>query len=400
MAKSKIHVGLEIGTSKTCMVVGELYPNGATKILGMGEVKTAGVRKGEVYDIHQATNSVIEAWSLAQEHADVDIISVFVSVTGAHIHGFNNRGTYALPRGQEVIKLEHIDEVNDLAQDVPVEASMTVLHRSPGNFILDGNDNLSTPLGLSAQVIERDYHISQGNKMRINNSLRCVREAPLDIEAAVFAPYATALVALSESARQAGCLLIDIGAGTTDYCLYKDDQPIVSGCIAVGGDHITNDIHTICGLSLDDAELVKITDGDAFLPPSRAVGLAKVPSAHGGEEVAIARSDLNKIIQARLVETLEIVQERLPEDLRTGLAGGVYLTGGTSLMRGIDGLVAQIFQSEARAIELPKEGKMSYFDDPRYYTVIGLIRYAQKADMERSIEEKPSLMKRFFQLFK
>lgn len=401
MAKSKIHVGLEIGTSKTCMVVGELHPSGAMTILGLGEVKSAGVRKGEIFDIHQAIDSVIGAWNLAQEHADVDIISVFVAVTGAHIEGANNRGTYRLPKGENVVDSLHIDEVVSLAKDVPIDSDRTVIHRSPGMFILDGNENMSYPEGLSGSTLECDYHIVHGNKMRINNTLRCVREVPLEVEEMVFSPVATGLATLSESARKRGCLLIDIGGGTTDFCLYHENCPVVSGCIAVGGDHLTNDIHTICNIPIDDAELIKVTEGDASTPPSRAVGVAKLPSQRGREEVVIPRSELNKIIQARLQETMEIVKQKLPEHLRENLQGGIYLTGGTSLLRGINVLVEDVFHSPAYKLNTPDITNVtSYLDDPRYYTAIGLIRYAQRADAELMEQPKKSFLKRIFGVFR
>lgn len=399
MAKSKIHVGLEIGSSKTCMVVGETKSDGSVTLLGIGEVKSAGVRKGEIVDLAQACQCVTDAWNLAQDHADADILSVYLSVTGAHIQGVSNRGTYRLPEGENVIAEDHMDEVNRIAQDIPLGSDSFVIHRSPGKYTVDGNDLITHPEGLSGHTLDVDFHIVHGIKSRIHNSLRCVREVPLEVEDVVFAPIATGLAVLDRQHREAGCLLIDIGGGTTDFCLYMDDQPIVSGCIPVGGDHITSDIHQLTNIPLTRAEILKITEGDASSSASRAVGIAKLPATEVMREVSIERAVLNDIIHQRVAETLQIVKSKLPAKAQQGLPGGVFLSGGTSLLRGIGELAGTIFRTSVFQLDRADvSGTPSYLEDPRFRTAIGIIRYAQLRDAEPQPDS--SLMKKLFGWFK
>lgn len=399
MAKSKIHVGLEIGSSKTCMVVGETKADGSVTLLGIGEVKSAGVRKGEIVDLAQACQCVTDAWNLAQDHAEADILSVFLSVTGSHIQGVSNKGTFRLPDSESIITEDHMDEVSRIAQDIPLNGDSFVMHRSPGKFTLDGNEQITHPEGLSGHTLDVDYHIVHGIKTRIHNSLRCVREVPLEVEGIVFAPIATGLAVLDRQHREAGCLVIDIGGGTTDFCLYMDDQPIVSGCIPVGGDHITSDIHQLADIPLTRAEILKITEGNASFSASKAVGIAKLPATEVMREVAIERAVLNDIIHQRVSETLKFVRNRLPANARQGLPGGVFLSGGTSLLRGIGELAGHIFSTSVFQLDRADiSGTPSYLEDPRFRTAIGIIRYAQLRDAEPA--QDPSLLRKLLGWFK
>lgn len=385
MAQTKIHVGLEIGTSKTCMVVGEVKPDATVTIIGVGEVKSAGVTKGEIADPSRAIQCIYDAWALAQDHADVDIMTVYLSVTGSHIIGSNNRGTFRLPEDENIISHEHMEEVKEIAKDIPLNPDQFVLHRVPGFYSVDGQDNLSNPEGLSGRTIDIDCHIIHGMKTRITNSLRCVREVPLEVEDVVFAPLAAAQYVLSRQCKQAGALLIDMGGGTTDYVLYVEGQLVASGCVPIGGDHITNDIHLSTGIPWVQAELLKKTEGDAFGAVGRGSDIARVPGDGVRKEAAVERALLNNLIQDRILETLKLVKSKLPEDVfKSHKCREVYFCGGASLMRGVGELASRVFgvpinqPSELEGADAP-----AYLDDPRFATAIGLIRYAQILDAEQ-----------------
>ena len=216
MAKSTIHVGLEIGTSKTCMVVGEVKADGSVKILGVGETKSVGVRKGEISDFHQVRTCVREALLEAEDFCDVDISSVVLAVTGSHIEGINNRGTYRLPEDANEVEEEHIDEVKEIAQDIAIPTDNVYLHNVVRKYILDDQQHATKPLGLIGKSLESDFHIIHGVRSRIQNSIKCVREIPLDVDEVVFAPIASAQIALNRERKDEGALVIDIGGGTTD----------------------------------------------------------------------------------------------------------------------------------------------------------------------------------------
>lgn len=386
--RTKIHVGLEIGTSKTCFVVGEVKPDTAVRILGIGTTKTAGVRKGEIYDFPQARACVRDALVKAEDASDVEIGSVFLAVTGSHIHGVNNRGTFRLPEGQSIVEAEHVEEAKTIARDVHIPADHVHLHPIIRNYLLDGLYQNTSPTGLYGRTVEADFHVVHGIGARIQNSIRLVRETPLEVDDVVFSPIATAQMALNQEQRERGALVIDVGGGTTDYALYIDGSIAASGCIPVGGDHITNDIHLVTGLPFSTAERLKIAEGDASADPSRSVGIAKLDDDRGYAEVEVRRSILNEVIRQRLEETLRLVRQRLPEGAVETLGSGVFLTGGTSLMRGFSELAFEIFGRDIYRPEPPDvSGVQTSFKDPRYATAIGLIRYAQILETERPVHD-------------
>jgi len=381
--RSKIHVGLEIGTSKTCFVVGEVKPDTAVRILGIGTTKTAGVRKGEVYDFPQARACLRDALIKAEDASDVEIGSVFLAVTGSHIHGVNHRGTFRLPEGQSVVEPDHVEEAKTIARDVHIPADHVHLHPIIRNYWLDGLYQRACPIGLYGRTVEADFHIVHGIGTRIQNSIRLVRETPLEVDDVVFSPIATAQMALNQEQRERGALVIDVGGGTTDYALYQEGAIAASGCIPVGGDHVTNDLHLVTGLPFSTAEKLKILEGDASADPSRSVGIAKLDDARGFAEVEVRRSILNEVIRQRLEETLRLVRQRLPEGAVETLGAGVFLTGGTSLMRGFSELAFEVFGRDIYRPEPPDvSGVQASFKDPRYATAIGLIRYAQILETE------------------
>jgi len=386
--RSKIHVGLEIGTSKTCMVVGEVKADSAVKILGIGETKSAGVRKGEIFDYSQTRACLKDALAKAEDASDVEIGSVFLSVTGSHIEGINNRGTIRVPEGEKVVAQEHVEEARTIAREVQIPQDHVYLHPIIRNYWLDGLEHPTSPAGLFGTTVEADFHIVHGIGTRLQNSIKLVREMPLEVDDIVFAPIATAQMALDREQREAGALVIDIGAGTTDYALYIGGVITASGCIPVGGDHITNDIHLVTSLPFSKAERIKLMEGDASADPARSVGTAKLTDDRGYAEVEVSREVLNEIIRQRLEETLQLVRSKLPKGSVESIGAGVYLTGGTSLMRGFSELAFDVFGRDIYRPELPElSGIQSSFKDPRYATSIGLIRYAQILETERSSPE-------------
>jgi len=384
MSKSRIHVGLEIGTTKTVMVVAEVKPDGSVKILGLGETRSAGVRKGEIVDYPQVRACVKAALLEAEDISDVDINSVFLAVTGPHVEGVNNRGTYRVPEGDPEIRSEHIEEVKEIASDIAIPSEHVYLHSLIRNYIVDGQPHATMPVGLLGKTLDAEFHIVHGVRTRIQNSIKCVREIPLDVDDVVFAPIASAQIALTRKRKEAGALVLDIGGGTTDYVLYVDGAILASGCIPVGGDHVTNDIHLVTHIPLSKAEQVKKTEGDASGDPAKSEGIVKIPDEAGFPEVEIKRQILNDVIRMRLQETLELVKSRLPKGGLERVGTGVFLTGGSSLMKGLGELACDVFGLPVYRPERPDvSGVHAYFKDPQYSTALGLIRYAQILDEER-----------------
>jgi cell division protein FtsA len=396
--RTKIHVGLEIGTSKTCIVVGEIKPDTAVKILGIGVTKSAGVRKGEIYDFAQARACLKDALAKAEDASDVEIGSVFLAVTGSHIQGINNRGTYRLPDGEPTVTPEHVEEARTIAREVQIPQDHVYIHPIIRQYRLDGLEQSTSPVGLFGKTVEADFHIVHGIGNRIQNSIKLVREMPLEVDDIVFSPIATAQMALDREQRESGALVIDIGGGTTDYALYLDGAIAASGCIPVGGDHVTNDIHLVTGQPFSKAERLKILEGDASADPARSIGIAKLTDENGFAEVEVGRAILNEVIRQRLEETLRLVRQRLPDGAVDAIGSGIFLTGGTSLMRGFSELAFEVFGRDIYRPEPPEiSGVQASFKDPHYATAIGLIRYAQILETERAAP--PGLLGRVAGLF-
>ena len=371
MGKPRIHVGLEIGTTKTVLVAAEVKPDGSVKILGLGETSSAGVRKGEIVDYPQVRACVKAALLKAEDISDVDIGSVFLAVTGSHIQGLNNRGTYRLPEGEPEIRPRHVDEVKEIASDIAIHSEHVYLHSLIRHYTVDGQPHATMPTGLLGKTLDAEFHIVHGVRTRVQNSMKCVREIPLDVDDVVFAPIASAQVVLERRWKEAGALVLDIGGGTT-------------GCIPVGGDHVTNDIHLVTHIPLSKAEQVKKTEGDASGDPLKAEGVVSVPDEGGFQEVEIKRQILNDVIRMRFQEMLELVKERLPQESLVRVGTGVFLTGGSSQMNGLGELAQDVFGLPVQKPESPDvSGVHAYFKDPQYSTALGLIRYAQILEEER-----------------
>ena len=215
MPRSNIYAGLEIGTSKICVVVGEARSDGAIKILGVGQAPSRGVRKGEIVDFETAQTCLHDALVRAEERSDVMIKNVILSVTGPHIESLNNRGRLAIPEDQNEITEDDLAEIKEIARDVAIPEQNVFLHSMVRHYIVDGQDKVINPVGMLGRKLEADYHIIHGIRSRIQNTIRCVREIPLEVEDVVFAPIAAAQIVLNPVAKEQGAL-VDRHRGRND----------------------------------------------------------------------------------------------------------------------------------------------------------------------------------------
>jgi len=385
MAKSTFYVGLEIGTSKICVVVGEAKPDGAIKILGVGQAPSRGIRKGEIIDFETAQTCLHDALVRAEDRSDVMIQNVFLAVTGSHVESLNNRGTITLPDDQGEITEEDLEEVKEIARDVTIPQQNVFLHSIIRHYFVDGQEKVLNPVGMFGKRLEADYHIIHGVRTRIQNTIRCVREIDLEVEDVVFSAIASAQVVLNAEAKKRGALVIDIGGGTSDYVLYADGAVAQSGSVGVGGDHITNDISLVLKIPLSKAEKLKVEEGSAIYREEQDGDFVKMEDDPQFAGRQVDRGLLNQIIHSRVRENFEFIQAKLA---RTGdldrVGSGLYLTGGCSRLDGIDTLAEEIFEMPVhRSNVTAMSGRPATFENPQYATPIGLIRYAQILESER-----------------
>jgi cell division protein FtsA len=385
MAGNDLMVGLEIGTSKICVVVGEGRPDGTIKILGVGQAPSRGVRKSEIVDFETAMKCVHEAVVDAETKSDVMIRSVYVGITGAHIPRINNRGCVSLPEDRDEMDEQDIEDVKINAREVSIPAQNVFLHSIIQHYHVDGQDGVLNPVGMLGHKLEADFHIVHGVRTRIQNTIRCVKELPLEVEDVVFTALASAQIVLTQHQKNLGALVIDIGAGTTDYILYVDGAVKQSGVLGVGGDHITNDISMGLRIPMTRAEKLKIEEGSVTLGnclPGDTI-LLKDDSGFAGKE--IERETLNTIIHLRLRETFELLKRQLEEEPFINYIGeGIFITGGCSHLNGIDHLAEEVFELPARVAHAQTmSGLTSAFENPQFSAAIGLIKYAQAVQVDR-----------------
>ncbi len=384
MASNNLMIGIEIGTSKICVVVGESRPDGTVKILGVGQTPSRGVRKGEIVDFETAMKCVHEAVVDAEQKSDVMIRSVYASVAGSHIESFNNRGCVALPEERDEIDEQDIEDVKVSAREVSIPAPNAFLHSIIQHYHVDGQDGVLNPVGMLGQKLEADFHIIHGVRTRIQNTIRCVKELPLEVEDVVFSALASAQVVLTQHQKNLGALVIDIGGGTTSI-LYVDGAVKQSGVLAIGGDHITNDISMGLRIPMARAEKLKTEEGGCTLGnclPGETIVL-KDDSGFAGKE--IERETLNTIIHLRLRETFELLKRTLEEESFINYIGaGIFITGGCSLLNGVEHLAGEVFEMPAHVAHAQTmSGLTSAFENPQFSTAIGLIKYAQAVQADR-----------------
>ena len=384
MAREDIQVGLEIGTSKVCAVVAECRKDGDIHLLGVGEAPSRGVRKGEIVDFENACNCVREALSDAQEKSDVEISDVWLAVTGSHIQSFNNRGSVVIPDEGGEITDEEIQEVEYKAKEISLPKENTILHSIIQHYYVDGQEGVLNPVGMLGSRLEADFHIIHGVTNRIQNSIRCVKECDIEVLDVVSSSLASAQVVLGQHQKEAGALVVDIGGGVTDYIVYLGGAVRHSGVLAVGGDHITNDISIGLRIPITRAEKLKVEEGSAVLGKSLPGDKIVLKNDTGFSGKEVEREMLNMIIHARLEELFTLLRKRLGDDVPQHLLGaGVMLTGGGSMIRGIREVAESVFEmpvqlTRAQAVT----GPTSAFENPQFSTCIGLAKYAQAVRSE------------------
>src|SRR5688500_11227941 len=262
---SPVIVGLELGTSKICAVVGEVNAAGALNIIGLGQARSRGVRKGEIADASTVADDVRNAIVEAEQMADVEIRSVFLGVTGGHIRGFTNRGVHPVVSADREICPEDVEDVIKNAKAINLPAENYVLHAIRQHFLVDGQDGIVDPVGMLGARVEVDVHVIHGNFNRLQNPIRVVKGLQLDVEAIVFNGLASSLALLTNEQKEMGALVIDLGAGATEYAVYGNGVIKQIGALAVGGDHISNDLAFGLKVPLSRAEDLKVQHGSALV---------------------------------------------------------------------------------------------------------------------------------------
>ncbi|MBG0775078.1 MAG: cell division protein FtsA [Desulfovibrionaceae bacterium] len=380
MAKSELIVGLDIGTTKICCVVGEIADDGGVDVVGIGTSPSTGLRKGVVVNIEQTVQSIKKALEEAELMAGCEIRSVYAGIAGSHIKGFNSHGVIAVKGGE--VGPRDVERVIDAAKAVAIPLDREVIHILPQEYIVDDQRGIVDPLGMAGVRLEVKVHIVTGAVTSAQNIVRSAHRSGLDVSDIVLEAVASAKSVLTEEEREIGVALVDLGGGTTDIAVFANDSIKHTGVLALGGANLTNDIAFGLRTNMGAAEKIKVKYGCALADLVSSDESIEVPSVGDREPRKLSRQVLAEICEPRMEEVLGLVdQELMRSGFKNMLGAGVVLTGGTALIEGIQELGEQIFNMPTR-VGYPRNvgGLKDVVNSPMYATAVGLLLFGAEKE--------------------
>ncbi len=378
MAKdSSLVVGLDIGTTKVCAIVAEVNGDGVVDIIGVGHSPSRGLRKGVVVNIEATVDSIRRAIEDAELMAGVEIRSAFVGIAGGHIKGINSRGVIAVSGKNREVTRQDVERVIDAAKAVALPVDREVIHVLPQEFVIDDQGGIREPLGMTGIRLEAEVHIVTGAVASAQNIIKCTNKAGLEVQDIVLQQLASSEATLTPEEKELGCILVDVGGGTTDVAVFVDGSVYHTAVLAVGGDLLTNDISIGLRTPHPEAESLKRKYGCALASMVRPEEKIEVPSVGGRRPRVLTRQTLCEIIQPRLEELFSLVAREVERAGYTGrVNAGVVVTGGASIMEGVPELAEQIFDMPVRrGVPRGVGGLTDVISSPMYATGVGLGLY-------------------------
>ena len=376
MAKQEFLVGIDIGTTKICAIVGQITETGVD-IVGLGTRPSTGLRKGAVINIDTTVEGITKAIEEAELMAGCNISTVYVGVAGTHVKSFNSAGVVGV-KGKEIDKSD-VERVIDAAKAVAIPADRQTIHVIPQDFIIDDQDGIKEPIGMNGVRLEGKMHIVTASIPSTQNLIKCANRAGLHVNELILEPLASASAVLSDDEKELGVALIDIGGGTADICIFVGGALVHTGMIPVGGNHMTNDIAVGLRTPQGEAEKLKVRFGtclaDAVVPEETI----EVPGVGGRKPRILARKLLADIIQPRTEEMCLLIRNEIQKTGFADLLGsGVVLTGGTSLLEGLPELAELIFEMPVkRGYPYGVGGLRDIVNSPKFATSVGILRYVE-----------------------
>lgn len=404
MSKERVVVGLDIGTTKVVALVGNVS-DGLIEIIGMGKAESNGLEKGVVVDIGRTIASIRKAVEEAENMADVTIDSVYVGIAGKHITSINNSGTVSINRPDRIITQDDVRRVVETAQAIQLPPESELIHIIPRQYIVDGQDGITDPVGMTGTRLEVDVHLVTGAITAVHNLVRCVEMLNIEINQVVLEPLASSMAVLSSAEKELGVILMDIGGGTTDISVFRGGDIWFSKVLPIAGEHITNDITVGLQTPIEEAELIKKQAGTALVDSISEDEKIEVATIGGDKKKTVSRKKLAKIIEPRVEELLDLgLQEVEDAGYRDLVPAGLVLTGGTSLLNGIAEFAAQRYEIPVRQGKIPQgiHGLRDIVESPIYATSIGLLRYTVETrdfSARRFTKRRSSLMSKLFSWF-
>ncbi len=381
-----IIVGLDIGTTKTCAVIGYLNNNNQVEVSGVGVASSCGLKGGVITNIDNTVSSIVKAVDAAELMAGHDVKSVFVGVSGQNIKGENSEGVVAVANGNRTITQNEVKRVIEGAQAIILPVDREILHVLSKEFTVDNQSDIKNPIGMSGSVLKAAVHIITVATSSIENMIKAVAKSGFQHRDIVFNALASAEAVLSRDEKDLGVALLDFGGGTTDLIVFLGGGVAYSAVLPVGSSHITNDISIGLKTPLGTAENIKKKHGCADLGLVDASEQVEVPSVGGREPRRLFRQELTQIIQPRVTEIMEMVdQELVKSGKKEMLSAGIVITGGGSMIDGCIEAAEKVFNMPVR-IGLPEDIvglKEGIVDSPQFANGVGLLKYGIKMSQVR-----------------
>ena len=379
---SKTHVGLDIGTTKISCIVADLSSTGELRIVGVGNAPSEGLRRGVVVDLEKTVTSIRRAVDEAERMAGEPVKGVIAGIAGDHIRSINSRGVIAVSRKDNEIGPADVTRVVEAAQAVAIPVDREIIHVIPQEFIVDDQDGIKDPVGMSGVRLEAEVHIITGAVTSAQNICRAIQRAGLKVHDLVLEPLASSHAVLGRDERDLGVALLDIGGGTTDVAVFFEGSIRHTAIIPFGGSNVTNDIAIGLRTPIDKAEAIKILHGSALASLVPAEQTITVSGVGGRVDREISRRVLASMIEPRMEEIFLLANKEVKKNhFAELLGGGVVLTGGTSLMPGIVELAEQVFEMPVR-LGIPQgvTGLSANVADPRFSTGVGLVLHGARPE--------------------
>ncbi len=386
---NRLIVGLDIGTSKVLAIVGEVTPIGEIEIIGVGHHPARGMRKGVVANIESTVQSIQRAVEEAELMAGCQIYSVYAGIAGAHINSFNSHGVVAI-RDKEV-NTGDVDRVIEAARALAIPNDQKILHIMPQEFVIDGQEGIREPIGMSGVRLEAKVHIITGAVSAAQNIIKCIRRCGLEVDDIILEQLASSQAALTEDEKDLGVCLVDIGGGTTDIAVFTEGAIRHTAVIPIAGDQVTNDIAVALRTPTQSAEEIKKKFGCALTQLADSADGIEAPSVGDRPPRRLSRPTLAEVIEPRVEELFELVRGELRRSGFEELIGsGVVLTGGTAKMEGMIELAEEVFHMPVR-LGMPKYmgGLSEVVRNPIYSTGVGLIQFGHH-NQGPKLTEQPS----------
>ena len=377
-------VGLDIGTSKIVAIVAELQPEGTVKVIGLGQHISRGLKKGVVINIESTMQSIQRALEEAELMADCKINNVYTGIAGSHIKSLNSHGMVKI-KDAEVSQMD-VDRVIETARAIALPADQQILHILTQEFIIDGQEDVREPLGMSGMKLEVKVHIVTGAVAAAQNIVKCIKRCGIEVSDLILQPLASSLAVLTEDEKELGVCLVDIGGGTTDIAVFKQGAIRHTAVVPIAGDQMTNDVAVAFRTPTQSAEDIKIKHGCALRQLADSREIVEVPGVDGREPRQLSVQTLAEVLEPRVVELYEMVLNELRRSgMEDMIASGIVITGGSAMMRGMVELGEEIFHMPVR-MGLPRYvgGLSEVVSNPRYATGMGLVLMG-KQQLERHL---------------